>query len=217
MSIFSRLIAPGDGRKTRLRNARDIPVSMSRLLRNGPRAAASFLRFKLTGGRPKLPWISYDGIVALDTFLRPDMAVLEYGSGMSTLWFAERVASVVSVDDSAEWIDFQRQGMVKRGIANVTLVHASTKEAYIRPAGGPFDFILIDGRYRDACAEQALQLLKPGGAIYLDNSDVTRFNDLDGNLDDARDILTSRAKSTETFVDFVPTVLWVSTGKLFRF
>jgi len=200
-----------------LRNARDIPVSLGRLVRNGPRALGSFLRFKLTGGRPRLPWISYDAIRTLDGLLKPDMTVLEYGSGMSTLWLAERVRSVVSVDDSAEWIAYQREGMQRRGISNVTLVHAADKATYSRPAEGPFDFILIDGRYRDECARQALRLLKPGGAIYLDNSDVVRFSDLDGNLDDARELLARDAGSVEAFVDFVPTVLFVSTGHLYQF
>lgn len=217
MSILKRLIAPRDGRKTRLHNARNVLVSLSRLVRNGPRAFSSYLRFKVTGQRPRLPWISYDAIAELDRVLRPDMDVLEYGSGMSTLWLAERVAALVSVDDSAEWIEFQRHALAKRGFANVSLVHASTKAAYALPAEGPFDFILIDGRYRDACAEQALKMLKPGGTVYLDNSDVTQFNDLDGNLDHAREMLVARAKSAEAFVDFVPTAIWVSTGHLFRF
>jgi predicted O-methyltransferase YrrM len=215
--MLAKLIRPGDGRKSRLRNARDVPVGVGRIIRNGPRALISAARLKVTGTRPQVPWICYDAIAELDRLLKPEMHVLEFGSGMSTLWFAERVASVISVDDSAEWIAFQEQGIRDRGISNVTLVHAGSKAAYTRPADGPFDFILIDGLYRDTCAKEALSLIKPGGLVYLDNSDVRVFNEQDGNLDDARDLLTDNAWSTKAFVDFVPTILFVSTGHLFQF
>lgn len=215
--MLDKLIRPGDGRKSRLRNARDVPVSGSRLVRNGPRALASAARLKLTGTRPRLPWICYDAIAALDAVLKPDMRVLEYGSGMSTLWFADRVASVISVDDSADWIAFQRKGMKERGITNVELVHAADEAAYTHPAEGKFDFILIDGLYRDSCAREALSQIKSGGYVYLDNSDVRVFNKQDGNLDNARNLLMEHAVSYEAFVDFAPTVLFVTTGHLFKF
>ena len=226
--MFEKLLRPGDGRRNRWRTARDEPVPLSRLLRNAPRALGTFVMARLFDHRPTQPWIGYDAIRRLDTILRPDMAALEYGSGMSTMWFARRVGSIIAVEDDAKWGAFQRTKLVRERIANVEIVISNDREGYLRPPAvatqmerGGFDFIMIDGRYRDGCAEAAVGMIKPGGAIYLDNSDVTQFNNLDGNLENARQTLQSaaleRGGSVEAFVDFAPGLLFATSGHLYRF
>ena len=220
---LEKLLRPGDGRKSRLRNAQNEMVSASRILRNAPRAAASYLTLKLTGRRPEAPWISYDATRRLDGLLGLQMHVLEYGTGMSTLWFARRVASVIAVDDLDEWIAFQRRGMKARGVSNVTLVHATEEQSYCYPDGAlarSFDFIMIDGRFRDACAMAALELIKPGGHVYLDNTDIRTPNEIAGSIGDARELLiraaAERGGGMEEFNDFPPALLHATTGHLFR-
>src|SRR5438270_13938588 len=51
----------------------------------------------------ELPWFSYAAIDFLETFLEPHMSVCEYGSGGSTVFFARRVESVVSIEDNRQW------------------------------------------------------------------------------------------------------------------
>lgn len=226
--MLEKLIRPGDGRRSRWRNARDEPVPPKLLLRNAPRALATFALARLFDYRPTQPWICYDAIRRLDEILRPDMAALEYGSGMSTMWFARRVGSIVAVEDDSGWAEFQQRKLVREKIHNAEIIIAGDREGYVRPPvvseqaeRGGFDFIMIDGRYRDACAEAAIGMIRPGGIIYLDNSDVTQFNDLDGNVENARRTLqeaaSKRGGSVEAFVDFAPGVLFASSGHLFRF
>ncbi|KKO18101.1 MAG: hypothetical protein BROFUL_03203 [Candidatus Brocadia fulgida] len=51
----------------------------------------------------KRPWIVFTAIKYLDAILTKDMMVFEYGSGGSTLFFAERVKTVISVEHDKSW------------------------------------------------------------------------------------------------------------------
>ena len=49
------------------------------------------------------PWLTEGAIDFLSHFVRPGFRVLETGSGASTLWFAKRAKSVVSIEDDPDW------------------------------------------------------------------------------------------------------------------
>ena len=51
----------------------------------------------------RLPWICYEAIWNLEAGLERDMKVFEYGCGGSTLFFADRGCSVISVEHNPEW------------------------------------------------------------------------------------------------------------------
>lgn len=76
-----------------------------------------------------------------------------------------------------------------------------------------FDLIVIDGEDRDKCAEFAIKLVKPGGIIYLDNSDMTYTKK-------AEKILLTFAKKhnakVKHFVDFAPTQFFVQEGLMIK-
>lgn len=48
-------------------------------------------------GRP-LPWFTYPAISFLEGIIDPSLSLFEYGGGQSTLYWADRLASVVSID-----------------------------------------------------------------------------------------------------------------------
>ncbi|MBD3246212.1 MAG: methyltransferase domain containing protein [Candidatus Omnitrophica bacterium] len=52
---------------------------------------------------PRAPWLTPAAIKFLRAYLRAGMAGFEWGSGKSTLFFAQRVKSVISVEHSGEW------------------------------------------------------------------------------------------------------------------
>lgn len=120
-------------------------------------------------GQP-LPWYTYPMIEQLQQFDLAGCEVFEYGCGNSSLWWAARAARVCSMEHSPEWAG----RMLERAPANLRITCTEDKEAYvgaIRAAGGPFDVIIIDGRWRLACSQEAPAHLKPGGLIVFDNSD----------------------------------------------
>ncbi|QNH55640.1 MAG: hypothetical protein H2674_14390, partial [Limnospira indica BM01] len=45
-----------------------------------------------------IPWYTYPAIEFIENKISSDFKVFEYGSGQSTLWWAERVLKVISVE-----------------------------------------------------------------------------------------------------------------------
>jgi hypothetical protein len=149
------------------------------------------------------PWFSYAAIDFLENYLTRDMTVFEYGSGGSTIFFARRAGSVVSVEDNPEW--FQRvQDRVKQlGLPNVSLrlfpfnfkepVGFETSD-YLRALSGQQpDVIVVDGseewtQVRPICFRLAESIIGEGGIIIVDDS--WRYTSLREN---------NRAKRVEIF------------------
>lgn len=117
-----------------------------------------------------VPWYTYPAIEQLRQYDFSTCSIFEYGCGNSSLWWASRSAIVTSVEHNLEWMN----RIAEKAPGNLRLIHHPEKEDYvacIRKAAGPFDVIIIDGRWRLACAGEALAHLKPGGLIVFDNSD----------------------------------------------
>jgi hypothetical protein len=126
---------------------------------------------------PDAPWLTKRAIEILSSWLRPSDIGLEWGSGRSTVWFARRVARLVSVEDDAGWFKRVTAMLERDGLSRLVDYRLARDDAsYIGVASdirGGVDFCLVDGveRTRDACALAALPLLRPGGLLILDNSD----------------------------------------------
>jgi predicted O-methyltransferase YrrM len=158
-----------------------------------------WLRSMLPGHSPlhdEVPWITFRAIDWLDRYLTPEMSVFEYGAGGSTLYFAKRVRSVVSVEHDEGFFKWVQEILARRALDNCQLMLHTPQpctdssqpfasyqdkyrgqcfESYVRAIDGypdrSFDLVLVDGRARLACVKQAIAKLKPGGALMLDNTD----------------------------------------------
>ena len=124
-------------------------------------------------GNP-LPWYTYPAIEFLKQFDFSGKDVFEFGSGNSTLFWASRAARVVSVEDDERWFEV----VSRRLPGNCTIHLESDLRPYpdvIRRYPERFDIIVVDGpargRTRFRCAQAAIEHLRPGGLIILDNSD----------------------------------------------
>ena len=196
---------------TRLHSQQGDSVSLSRLCRNGSRAAVTGLARVLLGRRPELPWISYDAQPVLARHLAPRSQVLEFGSGMSTLWYARHAGSVFSLEDDPAWF-----GQVAKSLpANAEVRLATTLRDYLTFPERAYDLVMVDGvpDWRPDCVEAALPFLAPGGIFYLDNSDWPHA------AESVRMIMAyARTHGCETrrFVDFAPTQMFVQEGLLMR-
>jgi hypothetical protein len=126
-------------------------------------------------GEP-VPWYTYPAIAFLAGRVQPTMAVFEYGSGNSTLWWSRRVARVVSCEHDAEWFARMRDKLP----ANVDYELASIEAGGDYPqrigrSGTRFDVAVIDGRRRVDCALHTPQALAPEGVVVWDNSDRSEY------------------------------------------
>lgn len=136
----------------------------------------------LKAGRPidrnglPLPWLPYAAIDFIGAKINSQMRVFEWGAGYSTLWFATKVAEVVSTEDNLQWYnELQLQLPV-----NVKLSCANTQQEYVNAISmdtGFFDIIVIDGSHRNDCCKVSIDKLSDNGFIVFDNSDSADFDE----------------------------------------
>jgi predicted O-methyltransferase YrrM len=130
---------------------------------------------------PDDPWLAPAAIDLLRSLLRPADRGLEFGSGRSTVWFAQCVDALTSVEHDERWHASVSAMLTAKGLGNVDYVLApgdqpmerGGESAYARTAlafpDESLNFALIDGHYRDYSAKFALPKLKPGGMLIIDN------------------------------------------------
>ena len=146
-----------------------------------PRCLYALLRRQIwIRTHPDVPWLTRQAVEILEERLKPTDVGLEWGSGRSTLWFARRISHLTSIEHSDRWFKRIKKMLSDKGIDNVDLLYAplDTKEQsqqeYVRAAAElpkvGLDFVLIDGRLRDRCAELAMDLIKPGGMLIIDDA-----------------------------------------------
>jgi hypothetical protein len=134
------------------------------------------------------PWLSFGAIAYMSDRLGPTSSVFEYGSGGSTLWFADRVGRVTSVEHDPDWrARVQREiERAQRGNASVMLREPTPAlespesfEHYARACetfpDESFDLVLVDGKTRLACLERAALKVRVGGLLALDDSEMPRL------------------------------------------
>ena len=109
----------------------------------------------------------------LGNWLRPEDVGLEWGSGRSTLWFAQRTSQLVSVEHDETWYQTVASKLRNRSLQNVVYKLRTAEADYVAAAQDispvSLDFCLVDGIARDSCALASLPLLKPSAILILDN------------------------------------------------
>ena len=137
---------------------------------------------------PDEPFLAPAAVRFLDRALPRDGVGLEWGSGRSSRWFARRLGQLVTVEHDQTWFNHVSQQFAEWDIRNVDyrlipLEHPPeepTKPVYDRAPryvsfveefpDGHFDFIEVDGHYRQACVLAGLAKLKPGGLLLVDDT-----------------------------------------------
>lgn len=117
-----------------------------------------------------IPWLTYPAILFLESRLRPEFHLFEYGAGSSTLWFMKRLASVRSVEHNPEWYN-----ALSSQIQTNVRIDLRPPEQYavsILETPTEYDMVLIDGIVRNDCARECLARLSPNGIIIFDNANV---------------------------------------------
>jgi hypothetical protein len=172
-------------------------------------------RRKLSGQLPVLPWIPYPALRRLEEIIQPGWCVLESGSGNSTIWLARRVSRIRSVESDPLW--YARVSWALHATP------ATVDYRYVDSDRSPeqyweietdeqarYDLVIVDGLFREACTNCAIQAVRPGGYIYLDNIDTagaTAFTLL-------KDAVRSYNGTIELFTGFPPGQPSVTTGAL---
>jgi hypothetical protein len=135
------------------------------------------LRSNLSGravnrdGRP-VPFLTYPAIAFLEGKDFSLRRILEWGSGQSTLWWAQRALSIRSFEESEKWAECLRPQLPPN--ASITVVKSWDLHDFNREllGGEPFDVIVIDGCQRSMALAHSVARLAPRGAIIVDNTNT---------------------------------------------
>ncbi len=215
MNLWTKIISGAPSRKTRLHDAKGNFCGWRVALLHGPFATITgFLRL-VFGYRPALPWIPRGALAIIQGHLKSNSRVLEFGSGMSSIWLAKHAGEVHTIDDNPEWYGIVTQRSAS--FRNITCALGRTEEEYASFMSDDkvgFDLIVVDGAFRRSeCVKQAIKMLKPGGMLYLDNTD---WDTEGGDMRTAESLAKQFAKETGADVtevtDFSPTQFFVSQG-----
>ncbi len=151
---------------------------------------------RLLGRTPEGPWFCTPAVDFLVRILQPHWRVLECGSGRSTLWYARHARSVLALEDLPAWHAEVNRMLAGHENASVELLPARRFPARIG-AEPPesFDLVVVDGNEHDehgarlppeadrtACVLAAMPLVRPGGVLILDNSDLPAYRRVDQPL-----------------------------------
>jgi hypothetical protein len=156
------------------------------------------------------PWLEESDIQFITGFVDQNHAVIEYGAGSSTLYFARHALEVHSVDSSRSYVTAVAAEAARRSLSNVHLSRANigpvgewgwpidtyptkkNRERWIAYLDAPWSsigdapvgLVMVDGRFRVACAAYSIAKLIDRGqrnvAIFLD--DFIGREDLYGQL-----------------------------------
>lgn len=127
-------------------------------------------------GEP-IPWFTYSAIDFLKERLNKNMTVFEYGSGNSTLFFAQRVKEIISVETNKQWYEKIKLKMPSN--AKIILYENDKSDIsyskVIDSFNKKYDIIIIDAIERSEVLMNATHFLNESGVIILDNSDRIEY------------------------------------------
>ncbi|MBX9592556.1 MAG: class I SAM-dependent methyltransferase [Hyphomonadaceae bacterium] len=124
-------------------------------------------------GRP-VPWITYSALLFLRERINPEMDIFEFGSGQSTLWWAQRVRSVKACEHDSAWVEAIRARLPTNAEIIFRPVGNGYAEAILND-NREYDIVVIDGRERVKCMRTCTAALKPGGVVIVDNSERAEY------------------------------------------
>jgi predicted O-methyltransferase YrrM len=132
-----------------------------------------------------LPWLNSEFVTKFSLWNTLDWTMFEWGAGGSTIWFAERVKKLISIEHDSAWFDSVRVVLKNRNLVNVDLflIPKDSPEYWNSILNcGEFDCILVDGRNRVNCGRNAVKRLKVGGVLILDDAERDRYSTLIADL-----------------------------------
>ena len=132
----------------------------------------------------KYPWLTFGAIIFLESIIKKDFKILEFGSGGSTLFFSKLAKSVRSYETNEGW--YKKVLEKTKKIDNIELIYSDRKGMSNGIKSFPdeyFDIILIDSdptrSKRLDLANMSKNKVKIGGYLILDNYQRFGLNGFD--------------------------------------
>lgn len=119
------------------------------------------------------PWYTKSFLDELVTWDLDEKVVFEYGAGASTLWWAKKCHKLYGVESNADYHATVTEALGNKAV--IMLPNSPHRNSYVNAlkyCREQFDIIIIDGEpiaWRDDCVKPALDCLKSGGKLIIDN------------------------------------------------
>ena len=125
----------------------------------------------------EVPLMDEDEIKYIESYLTPNTLMLEYGSGGSTFYFANKVKRLVSVESDIMWYMIAKLKIINKELHNIELLYCPNAKAdmyktysLIPDVAGyrNYDVILIDGKSasRLTCIETCKKYMSVNTIIF---------------------------------------------------
>jgi hypothetical protein len=158
------------------------------------------------------PWLQKQVIDFINNKIlcKNNVKVFEFGSGYSTIYYAQKADLVISIEHNQEWFNkisekVNRYSNIKLfNITNDGFVKKYNKQDVfnciskndnsdaklfstycnkIKEFDFNFDFIIVDGRARQSCAAIAVDKLNKNGFLLLDDTERVRYQGVIKHID----------------------------------
>jgi len=169
-----------------------------------PRWIRSFFISRPDAVGDGIPWLPFQLIAWLEDHLDTISTVFEYGSGGSTIFLAQRVRKLYTVEHDPKWHELVERELERRRLTNVRYLLREPESTGSKPPAEywdnygneypnmtferyvtaidehpdhSFDLVLVDGRARKFCLEHAIRKIRRDGYLVLDNSSTKEYVD----------------------------------------
>jgi precorrin-6B methylase 2 len=173
-------------------------------------------------GKP-VPWLTYPFVDFIAPRLNKSHEIFEFGGGNSTLFWSNLVGSVDAIDHDKKWVEMISKQLPTNGkIVYVEVENIHYTELAFQPIGKVntynqwlknnakrYDIIIVDGVDRNNCILNAVNALKEGGIIVIDNME------LESHMQIATDNLTTHGFKRLDFWGMAPLLTSLSCTSIF--
>jgi hypothetical protein len=127
-------------------------------------------------------WMTQEQVNLIESYLKPEHIMLEYGAGGSTLHFSKYVQKYISIEHDQQWIKNINKKIVSNNIEihycppnrhmklPVWVGNFADFENYInyidKLSYKKYDVVLIDGRARQYCAKKILPYIDKNSIVF---------------------------------------------------
>ena len=126
------------------------------------------------------PWLIPAGIDFLIDFFskNPNPKILEFGSGCSTAFFAKYLGDsgqLVTIEHNLAWYKQVQAYLNTSYVSHQVDLRLVTRDYYLeceKFLPNYFDLVFIDAKDRMACLKAAKSIVRPGGIVILDDSQM---------------------------------------------
>ncbi len=130
-----------------------------------------------------LPWMNYTIVHFLQERLHKNISIFEFGSGFSSVFYAQKCKQVFSLEYNLQWKQKVEELFAENKITNATVFYNEVNEEYAKAIKKflpeqKFELIIVDGRQRVNCAKESFDFLTENGVLLLDDSAREKYQEV---------------------------------------